>query len=1060
MNFCGGAVERQVHETPVVKFGQHHSVVNEDKMLHPSSGGQQYHHHVDLPVHPSCMVTSSQPQNSSSSSTAKSSSKSSLVKIAKKKLQQSSATGNSSSSGQSNNHHHSKSSTTTNSTPRSRSRSRSTGRSRGKRKSQNSQTLEEGMSGMEISIGTPARQTTNPSARGTPSPRMLNPLSPQRIAVHNNSMETGQGLLGLPSFSNMKTLDTLLKRLENGFRVTIHNGSDPGGKRVFLTLLQNRTSLMIRPVGGDEGSTPSVKFPVRTILRLEIGKTKSSVLGRSIYDHVHPMTCFSIVVKLWTDAETYFDFEASSVIEREALISTLMVVLDQMHNSAAAANTDLSPASVGGAAWQHPRKAGSSGGETGENRNLAVSSSVTSRTGAAKPQPEVCLSPGRRTKIYSSSYFEDNGEDQQGTEISLVYPPGKTTEEALAYRSPKQGANNSSNTKQSSINNSKPLRQRQLQPAAEDSDAPNPTSPPRTNRFRTTPRDFMNGNTSKPSSSSSRNNDATKSTAAASTTKTTLKSQNSSQMEVVVVDKNKDDKSQQDEQRDSSNSDSEGGFVIMPTNQPETEIEIGLGGSPDGEIQAELSFDIASQGLPVSKIQFSPTRDNLDPQSGCCNLAPPSIDQVNATCGSGNGNQQVAWCSDDICTLALKDIAETCTGIFDNHPDNPNLEMQIDGNSPAGAKAAAERAYVEEYIAGVLGGPNSALGAFFPDGDVWNVDTSKQSSNQDKPRTSRIKNRASLLNAQALRLRTLRNEMTFAAALKRSKEKMQYVQTTKSFDDADDADRERIRQAQERSVNRLHSSALMNRVMGSMVLSKPDAEDDSVYYDSDPEDVRPRTKGVRRALANRSNKLGHAEALRLQARPVLSGVGFEQIAVGKKLRKLDESLIVQIVQAMRNETLTLMWHPTQSEKHPNRSPVCVNLWIESGVYLVDGSFLLPRLSWSVAYENNLGAKKLNVSRSEPDQIDLLDVCRIRVTEKIDRKLHPFPDPRKSFVIETQDETYLFEAQTADERNRIVYGYKLVIARLASLLMLRDSRAVEEFFGSASAMVPGGFTVGK
>ena len=54
-----------------------------------------------------------------------------------------------------------------------------------------------------------------------------------------------------------------------------------------------------------------------------------------------------------------------------------------------------------------------------------------------------------------------------------------------------------------------------------------------------------------------------------------------------------------------------------------------------------------------------------------------------------------------------------------------------------------------------------------------------------------IKNRASLLNAQAIRLRTLRNEMTFAAALKRSREKMQYVQTTKSFDDADS---ERIRQ--------------------------------------------------------------------------------------------------------------------------------------------------------------------------------------------------------------------------------------------------------------------------
>jgi hypothetical protein len=198
---------------------------------------------------------------------------------------------------------------------------------------------------------------------------------------------------------------------------------------------------------------------------------------------------------------------------------------------------------------------------------------------------------------------------------------------------------------------------------------------------------------------------------------------------------------------------------------------------------------------------------------------------------------------------------------------------------------------VEEYIAGVLGAPSTALGAFFPDGDVWNVDSSKRPA--DKKKVNRIRNRASLLNAQATRLRTLRNEMTFAAALKRSKEKMQYVQTTKSFDDADS---ERLRQAQERSVNRLHSSALMERVMGTMVTAKPEVEEEAVYYDSDPEDVRPRTKGVRRALANRCNLVGEDEAERHQTRPVLSGVGFERIAVGKKLRKLDEGLIIQIVQ--------------------------------------------------------------------------------------------------------------------------------------------------------------------
>ena len=47
---------------------------------------------------------------------------------------------------------------------------------------------------------------------------------------------------------------------------------------------------------------------------------------------------------------------------------------------------------------------------------------------------------------------------------------------------------------------------------------------------------------------------------------------------------------------------------------------------------------------------------------------------------------------------------------------------------------------------------------------------------------------------------------------------------------------------------------------------------------------------------------------------------------------------------------------------------------------------------------------------------------------------------------------MFEAQSKQERGRIVNGLKLVIARLASLLMLRDLRAVDEFFGGNA--VPG------
>lgn len=666
---------------------------------------------------------------------------------------------------------------------------------------------------------------------------------------------------------------------------------------MFLTLLQNRTSLSIRPIEDDEMSAPSVKFPVRTVLRLEIGKTKSSVLGRSLYDHVDPMTCFSIVVQLWTDAETYFDFEASSVIEREALISTLMVVLDQMHNNNN--NNPVCPGgppSVIGPAWMYPGK--SQDHSPGENLNVNTTIDPKLPSG-------ICLSPGKRTKIYSGTFFEgDLGdeEEQMGTEIRLVY--SKQHEEMvdhppttiLPFPFPKTNSNSNNN----SINSkTKPLRQRQLQPAVEDPDDMHHalSSPPRTPFMRQSSRDFLGATTTKPSPKGSANGSSPQ-------------AQNSP-LEVVFVDRmtTKDNKSKSSDQHGNSSTVDDGGIVILdssnchPHQAATNEIEIGLQSSPanaDADLQTDDSFEITHQGLPVSMIKISPTRDNYDPGSGCCNLAAvANMDQMNNGCNSGSSsNPQMPWCSDDVCTLALKDIAETCTGIFNHHPESfPKDPNNADTTKTADGGIAAddERACVEEYIAGVLGGPTCAVGVFFPDGDVWNIDSSKQTgaAQNAKNKTNRIKNRASLLNAQALRLRTLRNEMTFAAALKRSKEKMQYVQTTKSFDDADS---ELLRQAQERSMKRLHTSALMGHVMGSMVLSKPEVVEDYVYYDSDPEDIRPRTKGVRRALADRRNAVGKDEEEKHQSRSVLSGVGFERIAVGKKLRKLDEGLIIQIVQ--------------------------------------------------------------------------------------------------------------------------------------------------------------------
>ena len=134
------------------------------------------------------------------------------------------------------------------------------------------------------------------------------------------------------------------------------------------------------------------------------------------------------------------------------------------------------------------------------------------------------------------------------------------------------------------------------------------------------------------------------------------------------------------------------------------------------------------------------------------------------------------------------------------------------------------------------------------------------------------------------------------------------------------------------------------------------------------------------------------------------------------------------------------------------APVCVKVWVESGVYLADGTFLLPKLTWLPAHEKNLGSRVLNVSNNNPGSLELLDVCRVRECQSIDRSLHPFAHVDRSFMIQTQNGRYMFEAQSKQERGRVVNGLKLVIARLASLLMLKDLRAVDEFFGGNA--VPG------
>lgn len=156
-------------------------------------------------------------------------------------------------------------------------------------------------------------------------------------------------------------------------------------------------------------------------------------------------------------------------------------------------------------------------------------------------------------------------------------------------------------------------------------------------------------------------------------------------------------------------------------------------------------------------------------------------------------------------------------------------------------------------------------------------------------------------------------------------------------------------------------------------------------------------------------------------------------------------------QIMKSEQFPLLWHPTPTQARPSRSPLCVTAWVERGTYLLTQAFVQPKFMWRPAQEMNLESKRLNVATESPERVELLEIARVQDTPDIDRKEYPFANKR-CFLIQTQSEVHLFEAQSVRDKKRIVFGLKLTISRLASLIMVRDTRAVEEFF--EPAQVPG------
>jgi hypothetical protein len=112
----------------------------------------------------------------------------------------------------------------------------------------------------------------------------------------------------------------------------------------------------------------------------------------------------------------------------------------------------------------------------------------------------------------------------------------------------------------------------------------------------------------------------------------------------------------------------------------------------------------------------------------------------------------------------------------------------------------------------------------------------------------------------------------------------------------------------------------------------------------------------------------------------------------------------------------------------------------------------PKLIWSPTYEPDLESRKVRLSCSEPDSLELLSIIRVRKLSKSDRKLYPFARLNNACCITTTDQKqYIFEADSTERRDWLVDSIKLVVARLASIIIVRDEDMLLEFFSPFSGL---------
>lgn len=219
--------------------------------------------------------------------------------------------------------------------------------------------------------------------------------------------------------------------------------------------------------------------------------------------------------------------------------------------------------------------------------------------------------------------------------------------------------------------------------------------------------------------------------------------------------------------------------------------------------------------------------------------------------------------------------------------------------------------------------------------------------------------------------------------------------------------------------------------MNSLSLIRTIEEEDKCY-DSDPSEMLCRQK--------------HSPKRKLRK-------GLKKFATDSRSdlakRELDLGTFFGKMHGLMNSRKTLVWHGNE-----DNTQVAVKAWIEPGSQL-QSVLIQPKFMWQQTLGNNKRTNERRVLNTRIfHSVDLLDITKIVATEAIDRTKYPFAKCSCSFIVQSFAKEMVFEAVCESERDDIVDGLKMMVARLGSKILVGDGQVLNEFFTPIGASVPG------